>query len=320
MLPGEIHDKTVIVAPLDWGMGHVTRCIPLIRQFISQNCKVVFAANHLGIELIKKDFSNIEVELIPGYEVTLDSERSTYLQMFSQFRKLANKAKREASLAQNLADKHKADIIVSDNRYGFHSTKTYNIILTHQLNPMVPYFRKTVRSKIRKYISAFDECWIPDNEKKSICGDLLNAQVDVPKSYIGWLGRFALSNNGVIHRKYLAIVSGPEPERSRFQKLLSEWLEKSGEVYTIVSPLANDSNNVVVNPSTQELSKLIEESEIVISRAGYTTIMEMLILNKKAILIPTNGQYEQLYLASHINDAALNFLTEKELETQLCIN
>lgn len=313
MLPAQISHQTVIIAPLDWGLGHATRCIPIIHQLIEQNNSVIFAGTESQNQLIKKDFPDVVLEEIEGYNVQLDSNRSTYWQILKQLRLMKKQVKNEKKIAAGLVAKHKADLIISDNRYGFFCAETINIFLTHQLNPQVPLFRKRVSKIIRVYISQFDHCWIPDNEADSVCGELLNTEVSIPTHYIGLLSRFKIKS-APVEFKYLAIVSGPEPERSRFLQVLKDALSKSDQTYKIVSPVGE---GVILNPSTQELEKLLNTAEVVISRAGYTTIMELISLKKKALLIPTPGQYEQEYLAETVKIKELKFITETQLESEL---
>ena len=313
MLPAEISHQTVIIAPLDWGLGHATRCIPIISQLVEQGNSVIFAGTESQNHLIKKDFPDVVLEEIKGYNVQLDSNRSTYWQVLKQLRLTKKLVKSEKQIAASLVAKHDADLIISDNRYGFFCGETINIFLTHQLNPQVPLFRKRVSKMIGAYISRFDRCWIPDNETNSICGELLNAELSIPTHYIGPLSRFKAKLT-TIEYKYLAIVSGPEPERSRFLQVMKDALSNSEESYKIVSPIGE---GVVLNPSTQELEDLINSSEMVISRAGYTTIMELVSLKKKALLIPTPGQYEQEYLAKTVKIKELKFITETQLESEI---
>ena len=312
MRPQDISDKTVIIAPLDWGMGHVTRCIPIIRQLLDQHCKVVFAGIDIQIKLIKKDFPEVICEKIPGYNVTLDAQVSTYRQILSQFKGMKKMARQEQNLANQLTDKYTVDVIISDNRFGFFSDAAYNIFMTHQLNPQIPIFRKRVRRLIATFTSFFDCVWIPDDENDPLCGDLSKSKLRVPILYIGWLSRFKPVQLP-IKRDILVIVSGPEPERTRFQDDIYAMLKGLDWSYKFVTPNDVKNEKFVQNPSTRELEELINSSEIVISRGGYTTIMELLSLNKTTVLIPTKGQYEQVYLSEIIDRPYFKFMNEDEL-------
>lgn len=319
MLPKDISDQTVLIAPLDWGLGHATRCIPLMRQFIRQNCKVIFAGVHTQINLIRKDLPEVITELIPGYEVRLNASHSTYLQMLMQFRGMKRMAKHEHNLAEKLVQEHEVDVVLSDNRYGFFSNSAVNVFMTHQLNPQIPIFRKRVRNLIGNYIALFDHCWIPDSKEDPICGDLLNARLSIPVHYIGHLCRFERMPELSGQIDVLAIVSGPEPERSRIQERFETVLRsKSDQLnFKIVTPSKTKKEDFVVNPTSKELEKLMNQSVTILSRGGYTTIMELLELDKEAYLIPTKRQYEQEYLARTIKHPSIHFIAENEIEQML---
>jgi uncharacterized protein (TIGR00661 family) len=303
--PEDIRDKTVIVAPLDWGMGHATRCISLIKQLLRQKNKVVFAGTNIQVELLSKDFPEIIAEIIAGYNVTLDSHKPTYLQMIRQFGKLRQIVHKESSIAKRLVEKYHADIVVSDNRYGFLTNSTMNVIITHQLQVPVPMLKEFVNKRIRKHIESFDYCWVPDEEKSPICGEMIQPKLKIPKIFIGHLNRF---ENLDLEKEfdYLFLISGPEPERTHFTNHLLN-LSEGNKRCCFVAPFPVNHLNYLINPSTAELNHLINKSEVVVSRAGYTTIMEMIALNKKAVLIPTKGQYEQEYLANIVAAENLDF-------------
>ncbi|MEX1000799.1 MAG: glycosyltransferase [Crocinitomicaceae bacterium] len=310
MKPDDISGKTVLISPLDWGMGHTTRCIPIIRQLIQQNNQVIFAGTEIQNQLIAKDFPNLTLEKIDGYNIRLDGSKSTYLQLFQQWPKIRRVIQAEQKIAENLAKKHNIDVLISDNRYGFRSNGVKNIFMTHQLSPPLPTAKEFVGKKLRKYINKFDACWIPDEAHKQLARGLNDAPLKIPKHFIGWLSRFE-EVDGPSERKYLIIISGPEPERSHFaRKSMQKFANQGSCLFVLPEDMKETEVLKVIHPSTAQLGKLINTSEIIISRAGYTTIMELIKLQKKAILIPTKGQYEQEYLAKHIEYPRFQFIPE----------
>lgn len=319
MLVADIVHKTVLLAPLDWGLGHTTRCIPILRQLLAQDCKVIFAGNKLQRSLIARDFPEILLEDLAGYDVKLDSGKSTYTQLIGQFRAMKKMVKKEHELAGLLAQKHQVDVIISDNRYGFYTNGVTNIFITHQFSPPIPFFRKRIASMIRRFIDCFDFCWVPDNKENPLCKDMLKGSIDIPVVYIGLLSRFE-ARKFEIDIDVLLIVSGPEPERSRFQERMTQLLDRCYLNYRIASPNASDRQEVVFHPSTEELEELINRCKLVISRAGYTSIMEMSHLRKKSIMIPTQGQYEQEYLAGNVDSPYISFFSEDEFTAELLID
>lgn len=316
LTPQNISNKKILISPLDWGMGHTTRCVALIKTLLSNKNQIVFAGNKTQIEFIHREFPELKTEFLEGYNITLDSKKSTYLQVFLQFGKLNRAIKSEQKFAEQIAEKEKLDIIISDNRYGLRSAKTKNILLTHQLNLQIPKWKNFVNKKLKKQIEKFDICWIPDSTTELICGDLIKAEVTIPKLLIGYLSRFK-KVDAPIEYEILFIASGPEPERSQFAIKVRNYLVSKKKHFAVVGFMYGKTGaDYFANPSTEQLEFLIGSSQTVIARAGYTTIMEMISLEKKSILIPTPGQYEQEYLAKTINVPTITFKSESDFFSQ----
>ncbi|MEO9534060.1 MAG: glycosyltransferase [Crocinitomicaceae bacterium] len=313
MTPSEISNKTIIVAPLDWGMGHLTRCSVLIRQLLLAENKIVFAGTDFQCNWILCEFPSVNCEIIEGYKVTLDSEKSTYWQMIAQSAKMSKVMRFESQKAEELSQKYNADVIISDNRYAFRSKLTQNILLTHQLSPPVPLFRKAVTKRIQNWANEFDFCWIPDNNESPFCKDLNEVQLKIPLTYIGRLSRF---NKITAAEKFdfCFIASGPSPQIEKFSEMVSNLLNHHHQKYVLVVPVDMGLPHQVVNPSTEKLNELICQSSKVIARAGYTTMMELSELNKLSILVPTPGQYEQEFLADQTNLSGFTFVQQKQLD------
>ena len=290
-------------------MGHTTRCVSLIRQFIQNSNSVIFAGNDRQISFMQREFPQIQVESIGGYDVRLDSRKNTYMQVINQSAKIKRAIKNEYDWVTEFIRKNSVDVVVSDNRYGFRHDHITSIMLTHQLNLQIPAFSKTASGYLQRYINQFDYCWVPDSKENPLCGKLTDAKLKVPILHIGWLCRFSKLDRP---KKYdrLAIVSGPEPERSLFVDEIREYLKRQGGSSAMVGTTVNgkyENIDCFLNPSTLEMERLVAESEVIISRAGYTTIMELLALEKQALLIPTKGQFEQEYLSKTIKNGYLTF-------------
>lgn len=314
--PHKITGKKILISPLDWGMGHTTRCIVVIRNLIEQGNEVLFAGNQAQCDFISREFDQLKTFFLDGYNVSLDSTTSSYIQMLQQLRKIKNAVKAEGAWVKNFCEQEKVDLIISDNRYGFRHPDIDSIVISHQLNLQLPFLKSLTNYILANHLEKFDAVWIPDNLQNPVCGDLTRTSIDVPTYYMGFLNRFQQLERPV-RFNYVCIVSGPEPERSRFAKLLEEFISTQNSSCALVGAESGLGNcTCFVSPSTSELNEIIATSEIVISRAGYTTIMEMASLNKKSILIPTPGQYEQLYLASQVQLPDIIFKTEKEFFRQ----
>jgi uncharacterized protein (TIGR00661 family) len=267
--------------------------------------------NKIQNKFILNEFPEIKTELLDGYNITLSSKKSTYLQILKQAIKIQKSIKAENLWLSDYCKTNTIDIIISDNRYGFYNSETESIFISHQIQIEVPLFKKLTNKKLSKYINNFNCCWIPDDKKLNLSGNLSNTiLLKIPFIHIGILSRFSKKDTPTIY-DYLFVISGPNPENSIFLKQVEEFIKLSNLKFSIVSTLKSnsDSENITyfLNPSTSELNELINQSKCVISKSGYTTIMELVALNKKAFLIPTKGQFEQEYLAKHVKNNHITF-------------
>ena len=311
IFPADLTDKRILVAALDWGMGHTTRIVSLLRQLKNQQNQLIFAGNQAQCQFIKAEFSEIELTELSGYEIQLDSKKSTYWQLFRQGFKVKKAMTAEKEWLSKFVADNKVDLIISDNRYGFYHPKIKSILVTHQLNLQIPYFCRVVNRNLRRMIEKFDCCWVPDTANRLLSGELSHTKLKIPIVYTGILNRFQKLQLP-IDFDYLVILSGPEPEKTNFKQEILKQLSANPSSVCIVGAQVT-GYHCHPNPTTTELAELIAKSDTIISRAGYTTLMEMVDLNKKAILIPTKGQYEQVYLANFVKHPKIEFRLEINL-------
>ena len=245
--------------------------------------------------------------------------------MLSQSNKILKSIEKEQIEVNEIVEEKNIDIIISDNRYGVWNKNTYNIFITHQLMLKTPRFfrfiENSLHTKILKYVKNFDECWVPDVEgENNYTGDLSHKYPLLENTkFIGILSRFEKTKNKNEKIKFCVILSGPEPQRSILEEKISEQLINSKYKSVIVRGLFDEKKQIVQKNNltvmtyltSNELSELMQMSEIVICRAGYSSIMDLIKLEKKAILIPTPGQTEQEYLAKHL-DANNQFVFQSQ--------
>ena len=111
----------------------------------------------------------------------------------------------------------------------------------------------------------------------------------------------------------MVLLSGPEPQRTLLEdKLMKELNSFDGKILFVKGVvddhqvLNEEGQFTICNfMETKDLEKTINQSKLVIARSGYSTIMDLAKLRKKAFFIPTPGQYEQEYLASYLQDLKL---------------
>jgi uncharacterized protein (TIGR00661 family) len=305
----------ILIAPLDWGLGHATRCIPIINELISQNCEVIIAAGGSSFSLLKKEFPALVFVRIKGYNIKYSrNKRWMPLKLLFQSPKIIFLILKENRQLKKIRRDYKIDAVVSDNRFGMYHKSLPSIYITHQLLIKTGNsFTEKVLLKLHYYfIKKYSNCWVPDSKEKGLAGNLSHP-INLPANtiYIGPLSRFKKKDNISIVYDILISISGPEPQRSVFEKIMLEQIKKTSKKILFVRGLP-DENKGLINPSknikianhftAEELNMAFQQSEIVICRSGYTTIMDLIKINKRAVLIPTLGQTEQEYLANYLKE------------------
>ena len=304
----------VLFSPLDWGLGHTTRSIPLIRELIVQGCSVIVACNSVQKSVLIHEFPQIAFVPLEGYRLKYGRSRLfTYLALIAQLPKILIKVKREQAWLKRFLQQKRVDALVSDNRYGFFSKEIPSVFITHQLKIRTgsgSLADRIIQARIYKMIEKFSECWIPDFKgERNAAGKLSHPSrlPEIPTKYLGCVSRFTRSPSTLLYER-LIILSGPEPQRTILEKLLLEQIRNMPGRTAIVrglpgaadSPPPSGDALVVNHVPSHQLNEMVLASRFVISRSGYTTIMDLLGLNKKMILIPTPGQPEQEYLANYL--------------------
>jgi uncharacterized protein (TIGR00661 family) len=320
-----MHDKTILVCPLDWGLGHATRCVPIVRQFLAEGHRVIIGADKNSKAFLQHEFPELKTITIPGYEVEYGKKGSS-LKLFFESVKFYNFIKKEKQLLDELLQKHQIDMIVSDNRYGLYSNKVESIIITHQLFPKALIGERTAHKKIAQLLDNFDEVWIPDNEgENNLSGELSHLKPFEQKhEFIGPLSRFVQPTKTFeIEFDVCAIISGPEPQRTIFEELILQQIEKHQLKAVVVSGKPSSSISSTQHSTllfnhlpTEQLQEYILKSKLVVCRSGYSSIMDLTVLGKKAILVPTPGQTEQEYLAEYHNTKE-QFIVQQQNELNL---
>lgn len=302
--------KRILVAPLNWGLGHATRCIPIIKALINNNYTPIIASDGVALLLLKKEFPNLSSIELPAYNVTYAKKGKYFkLKMIKDSPKLIKAIKAEKKVINHIIKNNGIDGIISDNRLGVYSKKVPSVFITHQLN-VLSGLTTWFSSKIHeKFIKKFNICWVPDTEGAlNLSGKLGHTKTfDIPLEYIGPLSRFKKTQSTIIN-DVIILLSGPEPQRTLLEeKLMFEFKNYNGKVVFIKGIMEKEQSIQILGDMTiynfmtsKLLEKSINESALVISRSGYTTVMDLAKLNKKAFFIPTPGQFEQEYLAKRL--------------------
>lgn len=305
---------TVLVAPLDWGLGHATRCIPLINHLLSIHCKVIIAAEGKQEKLLKSEFPYVTFVHLPGYRIRYTNIKRLFsLNIALQIPKILKAISTERKWLGIFLKNNSIDAVISDNRYGLHHPSIASIFITHQLHIKTPFslIEKIIRNINFKLIEKFSACWVPDEQGSMNLAGILSHPPAMPKLPVAFIGGVSRLNKEVVRETsidILFVLSGPEPQRTLFESIILRQLKTFSGKVTIVrglpgnvqSVLSFNNVEIINHLPANELQKVFLQSEIVISRSGYTTVMDICKMNKKAILIPTPGQTEQEYLARHL--------------------
>ena len=319
--------KKIIVGLLDWGLGHTTRCIPIIKYLKELNCEVyIAAAPHHKTLLINEIEGLIFLDELPLYNIRY-SKNGKWL-LFNLIQMAGNifqTIKDEKNWLKKMHNKYQFDFVISDNRYGFYLNDIQSVIITHQLSPRTGinnFADNLVRSVHYRFLTKFFECWVPDFETKFNLSGKLGHPKKIPKhvKYIGPLSRLEPKFDTIIIRNLIIILSGPEPQRTLLEDILCKQLKKYKGSYLLIRGLPGEIDNQIPNSinhlNAKNLVKEINNSEMVICRSGYSSVMDLIKLQKKAIFIPTPGQTEQEYLAKKLCEDKL-FLYSKQHQFNL---
>jgi uncharacterized protein (TIGR00661 family) len=318
--------KRVLVAPLDWGLGHATRCIPIIFNLIEQQCEVFIAAEGAGKSLLQQEFPQLTFVPLAGYRIQYSNNgKQMPLKLLLQFPKLLYRVYAERKWLKKIVAEYSIDAVISDNRLGLSHKKIPCVYITHQLLIKTGSgFTEQIAQKIHyHFINRYKYCWVPDAAGKvNLAGELSHPDKlpATPLIYIGPLSRFEKYTTDISYDLCI-ILSGPEPQRSVFEKMIMKELETfNGRVFLVRGQPGNTSANRSTNTTLEivdhlqadELNKVILRSQMIISRSGYSTIMDLAKLQKPAILIPTPGQTEQEYLALALSNQKLFYTVPQD--------
>ncbi|MFK7750827.1 MAG: glycosyltransferase [Kordia sp.] len=309
------NSKTVLIAPLNWGLGHATRCIPIIRALLAENFTPVIGSDGISLQLLQKEFPDLETITLPDYQIEYAKKGKNFkLKMLKDSPKMLKAISEEKKIVKKLVKKRDFCGIISDNRPGVFSKKVPSVFITHQLNVLsgtTTWFSSKLHQLV---IKKFDECWVPDvAEKPNLSGKLGHLKKhSLPLKYIGPLSRLESQKVPIVY-DLMVILSGPEPQRTMLEeKLFEEVKYFDGKVLFVRGKVETNQerfqflNCEVVNfMQSEELEKACNESAFVLARSGYTTVMDLTKLNKKAFFIPTPGQFEQEYLAKRLQKQQL---------------
>lgn len=307
--------KTILVAPLNWGLGHATRCIPIIKALQEHNYVPIIASDGAALALLRKEFPYLKFLELPSYQIEYAENAENFKwKLLKNTPKMIDAVWEEKKKVKKWVKKHKIDAIISDNRLGVFSKKIPSVFITHQLNVMTGN-TTWITTKIHQFIiDKYHECWVPDiATTPNLSGQL--GHIDHVKNKIKHIGPLCRMQKMDLPMKYdlMILLSGPEPQRTMLEEKLIKEIEMfEGHVVFVKGIVENEQKKEQIENvtfynfmNTKQLEKTFNESGKVLCRSGYTSIMDLAILEKKVFFIPTPGQYEQEYLAKKFKKEGL---------------
>lgn len=327
----------ILVAPLNWGLGHASRCVPLIHRLLDEGHEVVIGGDGMSFTLLRKHFPKLRYVYLAPLDLHYSrSGNQTWAMLKAIPRLLLWRNKDRLMLKAILQEEH-FDQVISDNRPGLYNKQVECIYITHQLQIRLTktwQWAEATASRIHaRMYTRFNKVWIPDYEdiNHSLAGELShpsNLRLSRKKTEFQYIGPLSRFHSPITHKpspinyEVVAVLSGLEPQRTLLEQELIERYSGKEERVLIVQGLVNHPNtrikrgNLTIVPSMAdaELVPALLNARHIIARSGYSTIMDLEALgllsvgNNKPLpvhikLIPTPGQPEQEYLAVWLKDA-----------------
>lgn len=305
-----------MVAPLNWGLGHATRSMPVIDQLLAWGAQVILAGDGRSMHLLRQEYPHLEHVELPSYHVRYTSGSSMPLVTLLRTPIYLNAIYREHHALDRLAGTHRLDLVISDNRYGMWTNKVPCVFMCHQIAIIPPRPAGWTSPGFywlqRAFYAGFRQVWVPDFAgSPNLTGRLSHGYVNDDRlRYIGPMSRFmnmAPNPDTGFRADYVVVLSGPEPQRSLLEAAIvkqakgipADFLLVQGKTESFKE--SRQGNLRFVSFLTaRELYGTLSHARAVIARAGYSTVMDLCFLKRKAILIPTPGQTEQEYLAARL--------------------
>lgn len=310
--------KHILIAPLDWGLGHATRCMPLIQYLIQHNHHLHIAGNGDSLLYLKDAFPTLTFHELPGYNITYSVGKNAAFHVLLQTPKIWKAIRDEHQAVANIVSRVNIDLIISDNRYGVRCDKVKSIFICHQIALQSPRPFQFMNAFFLQWhlqqIEKFDELWIPDEaNENNLSGSLSHGiEFKIPHSYIGIQSRYSnfIKQTSFIDNidfSILIVLSGVEPQRTYLENKLIQVFKQTNEKVLLVqgktiafTQSTIDKISIVSYLNSNDLFAAFQKAKSIICRSGYSTIMDLAAIGKKAILIPAQGQTEQEYLAASL--------------------
>ena len=300
--------KRILYAVLDWGLGHATRSIPIIRKLLAGGSEVILASDSLALDFLRGEFPHLPYYSLPSYSVQYNSDR-LFVNALKNFGRVTAAIRREHAALEEILIRERITAIVSDNRYGCYHREIPSAIITHQLKFTTgsALMDRVAQKMVRQWNQPFDRIWIPDDPTRTLSGHLSESE-DQRVRCIGWQSTLTNSELTEVYQ-VAAVISGPEPQRTRLEKEVRQQLRELNMKCALVRGVKGmneprQSGNIAVYDYLDRsgIDRLIAQTNVIVCRTGYSSLMDLQSIGQKAILVPTPGQPEQVYLGKRLQN------------------
>jgi predicted glycosyltransferase len=323
--------KRVLVCPLDWGIGHAGRDVIIIRKLIDTGNDVILGGDGPSLKFLMNEFPELDTVKIPSHRFYYSERSPAWFMILLQVPAFLKGIMAEHRSLKKITRSHNIGFVISDARYGLWNRRIKSAIITHQVRIRMPLVFKPLEFLIsffnRRALEKFSCHWIPDFPDVSNLSGVLSHGISRQSNsqYIGCLSRFIdytpqYATSG--HFEVVILLSGPEPQRTVFEKKVTDQLLNQKRKAVIIGGLIEQDPGKIQDISSScrrmpfvtgyELYSLLISAKYIICRPGYSTIMDLAAIGKTAFLVPTPGQTEQEYLAFYLGEKGLFRFSSQE--------
>lgn len=314
--------KTILFVPMEWGLGHTVRLVPWIRKAVEEGNRVILASDGLSLNYLRTSFPDLQWVRLPFYPVRYPQDGRFFRKLMPQIPGILRAIRSNKHQLDNMVREFGITHIYSDHRYGMAHPNTHSIFITNQLWLLAPKGLRFTEPLVYwlhcQTLRRFSEIWIADSETEPSLSGKMTHPPSLPQQarFIGPVSRFKgvhpVQPPDAGEIKLLGLVSGPEPQRTIFESLLTDRFERTGVPSLILRGLpatemsaqpARRSIGCVIlidHAPDEHIAWYILHAGEIFCRPGQSTLADLVHLKREAILVPTPGQTEQEYAAAHL--------------------
>jgi len=318
----EKQSLNVLVSPLDWGLGHSARLVPVILACLERNWTVVIAANGKSLDFLRNRFPDLPWVVLPFKRISYSRRDNFFSKLIPQLPGFIKAVKNNQHQLRGLIDKYDIDAIIGDHRYGLGNQKVPSVFISNQLWLLTPkqwsFTEKWIYKIHKRVLRKYTYLWLADFPgDKNFTGKQTHTP-DQPASsrFIGPISRF-IGKTDILQPEskepdILIILSGPEPQRSILETKIARLLLNRKEKVMIIRGIPPPVGDPVGGLYREEniswldhgddptLAGFIKSAGKIICRPGLSMLSDLVALGRTALLVPTPGQTEQNYMAGRL--------------------